>query len=369
MKQQPGKLGIREYVAIAILIVGSKATETLPTVLFSTAKNAAWMVPLLAGGIFFIPLFLLIKTLSLFQDKDLFYVIKKLFGKYIGFFICLLIFAISSFGIAFESRLYTDIIRSYYFNTTPVLVLYSLFMAICAYGAKKGIFHVGSVSYLIIFYVLVSLYFALFLSTRDSNIDAMLPFWGQGKLAIIKDSTKALTMVSEFFVFAMLVPYIKSYKEFRKGTWIAYIYVCIQISAATLIFICMFDQSLGGLGYPFHTAIRYISLGSYIPNIEIFFFVIWIMGAFIRFSAFLYISALMFGNLFKIKDFEFLIPSIAVIYLLIGKIPESSIEANLDWQPLFQTFVGPLFAAISLMIWLTALLKGEFKHANNKNGM
>ena len=80
----------------------------------------------------------------------------------------------------------------------------------------------------------------------------------------------------------------------------------------------MFDTSLEGIGYPFHTAIRYISLGSYLPNIEIIFFVIWILAVFIRFTAFLYINALMFGHLFKIKDFEFLIPALATIYLLIG---------------------------------------------------
>jgi spore germination protein KB len=369
MKQQPGKLGIREYVAIAILMVGSKATVTTPSSLFSVAKNAAWMVPLLSGVIFFVPLLFLMKTMSFFQDKDLFFVIEKLFGKYIGFLFCLIIFIVSSIAISSDSRIYTDIISAYYFNTTPVLLLYSVLMAVCAYGAKKGILIIGSVSYLVIFYVLISLYFALFLSTQDSNIHSMFPIWGQGKLTILKESSKALSQFSEFFLLAMLVPYFKSYREFQKGTWIAYVYVCIQISAVTLIFICMFDESLGGLGYPFHTAIRYISLGSYIPNIEIFFFVIWIMGAFIRFSAFLYISALMFGKLFKIKDFEFLIPSIAVIYLLVGKIPGSSIEASLGWQPLIQAIVGPMFAAVSVMIWLTALLKGEFKHANNKSGM
>ena len=69
MKQQPGKLGIREYVSIAILMVGAKATEDTPAILYSQVQNAAWMIPILSGGIFFIPLFLLIKTLSLFQGQ------------------------------------------------------------------------------------------------------------------------------------------------------------------------------------------------------------------------------------------------------------------------------------------------------------
>ncbi|MBO0961380.1 GerAB/ArcD/ProY family transporter [Neobacillus sp. MM2021_6] len=367
MNQLPGKLGIREYVSIAILMVGSKATEDTPAVLFTKDQNAAWMIPILSAGIFFIPFFLLLKTLSLFQGKNLFFIIQKLLGKYIGFFVCLVIFIITSAGISFDSRTYTNIIRAFYFRTTPILILYALLMAVCAYGAKKGIQHIGSVAYLLILYAIIGLFVALGLSTQDSNVQAMLPIWGPGKMEIIRQSSQSLTLFADFFLLTMLIPYLTSYKEFRKGTWIAYIYVSIQISVATLLFICMLDHMLGGVGYPFHTAIRYISLGSYIPNIEIIFFIIWIMSAFIRFTAFLYISVQMFGHIFKIKDFEFLIPSLATLYLLIGIIPESPIELGIEWEKMVQTVAGPAFAAISLILWLSALLKGEFKHAKDQN--
>ncbi len=167
----------------------------------------------------------------------------------------------------------------------------------------------------------------------------------------------------------MLIPYITSNKDFRKGTWIAFVSVTISLSASLLLYISMFDVSLETIGYPFHTVIRYISLGSYLPNIEIFFFVIWIMGAFIRFSAFLYINAMMFGHLFKIKDFEYLIPSLAVIYLLIGSIPETPLEVTLEFKRFIGNIGGLTFSAIAIILWLTALLKGEFKHAKNKNSM
>src|SRR3954469_9525723 len=99
MKQQPGKLGVREYVAIAIFMIGVKITEDTPSLLYGQAKNALWMIPLISGGIFFVPLFLLVKTMSLFQDKSFFAVIRQLLGKYIGFFVCLLIFVINSYAI------------------------------------------------------------------------------------------------------------------------------------------------------------------------------------------------------------------------------------------------------------------------------
>ena len=177
-----------------------------------------------------------------------------------------------------------------------------------------------------------SFYLALFLSIQDSNIEAIFPIWGPGKLEILKESTLRLTLFADFFILTSLIPYLTSYKDFRKGTWIAFVFVIIQISVAILIYICLFDTTLAGIGYPFHTAIRYISFGTFLTNVETLFFPIWLMSAFIRFSAFLYINALMFGHLFKIKDFEFLIPSLATIYLLIGMIPETPIDVTLGFK-------------------------------------
>ncbi len=63
-------------------------------------------------------------------------------------------------------------------------------MSVCAYGAKKGIQHVGSVSYLIVYYVILSLIIALLLSTQDSTIQSIFPIWGPGKFEILKQSTQ-----------------------------------------------------------------------------------------------------------------------------------------------------------------------------------
>lgn len=369
MKQQAGKLGIREYAAIAILMVGAKVSEDTPAMLYSHVKNASWMIPLLAGAVFFVPYYLLLKTFSVHQNKSLFELIEKLFGKYIGFFICLSIFFINSAAISFDTRTYSNIIRTYYFTTTPNLIIYAIFMFVCAYGAKKGIQHIGSVSYIVIFYVLVSLYLVLLISTQDASISAMFPILGTGKTDILKESFHRLNLYADFFILTAIIPYVTSIKDFKKSTWIAYFYVIIQLSAAVLVFVCLFDVTLTGMGYPFHTAIRYISFGRFLTNIEILFLPIWLMSAFIRFSAFLYINALMFGHLFKIKDFEYLIPSLAVIYLLVGMIPETPLDVAFIFKSREQYIAGPMFVVLCILLWATALFKGDFKHAKKKNSM
>ena len=363
------KLGIREYMSIAVLMVGAKATDSNPALLYNNVQNAAWMVPLLSAIIFFVGFFLLLKTMELFQGKNLFFVIQQLLGRYIGFFICLVIFLISSIAISFDSRTYTNIIRSFYFTTTPNLIIYALLMVISAYGAKKGIQNIGSVGYIIVFYTVLSFCFALIISSQDSTYQALFPIWGPGKLEILKHSALKMTLFAEFFLLTMLIPNMTSTKEFRKGTWYALAFVSLQISAAIIIFISMFDTSLKGMGYPFHTSISFLSLGIYLPNIEIFFFVLWILAIFVRFAVFLYLNALMFAHIFKIDELEFLIPPLATIYLLIGSIPENPIEVALVFKQSITNSAGPIFFIISLLLWLAALVKGEFKHAKNRNGM
>jgi spore germination protein KB len=369
MKQQPGKLGMREYIAILILTVGSKATEDTPTTLYHGVQNSAWMVPILSGVFFVIPLFLLLKTMSLFQGKNLVEVIQLVFGKYIGFIVCLIIFFITSFAVSLDSRTYSDVIRTFYFETTPNVAIYGILMFVCAYGAKKGIQHIGSVAYLVLFYALVALYIVLLLSLQDSNIESILPIWGAGKLELLKESTLRLTIYAEFFLAALLIPYMKSNKDFQKGTWLSFVYTIIHMSIATFLYLCLFDRSLGFIGYPFHTLIRYISFGTFLGNIEILFLPVWLMTAFIRFAALLYINTLLFGQIFKIKNFEYLIPAMATIYLLIGMIPETPLDVSIEFKPIIRAVAGPTFAVISILLWLVARLKGEFKHAKKKNSM
>lgn len=368
MVQKSGQLGIREYICIAFLMIGMKGSEDTPAILYHDVQNASWMIPILSGGLFFVPLFLLLKTLSLFQGQNLFAVIQQLLGKYAAFLVCLLIFLFNSLAISFDSRTYTTIIRAFYFATTPNLILYAIFMFVCAYAAKKGIQRIGSISYLLIIYVALSFAAALFLSVQDSQIEAIFPIWGPGKLEILKASIPSLTLFADLFILTTIIPYITSYKDFRNGTWIAFVCVIVQLSLAAFLFIALFDKAFEGIAYPFHTAIRYISIGDILPNIETLFFPIWLSAAFIRFSAFLYINAHMFGQLFKIKDFQFLIPSLAAIYLLIGMIPDTPIDVAFI-KALIHHTAGPMFAVISITLWLAAWFKGEFKHAKKKHSL
>ena len=60
-------------------------------------------------------------------------------------------------------------------------------------------------------------------------------------------------------------------------------------------------MSLKDIAYPFHTTTRYISIGSFLSNIETFFLPIWLMLVFIRLSAFYTLALSCSANYLKLK--------------------------------------------------------------------
>ncbi|WP_442598876.1 GerAB/ArcD/ProY family transporter [Neobacillus sp. D3-1R] len=362
MNQSGGKIGIKEYVALVTLVIGTKLADNTPAILYEKMDNAAWMSPIIIGISSIIPIYFLLKVLSLYPDKGLMEVFKHLCGKYIGYLIVLVLWLIGSFAIIIDSAIYTDIIGTMYFTKTPTLILYLILMGVSAYGAKKGLEQIGSVAWSVIFYIKITLFVALILSFKQGNIDYLFPFLGQGQWDILKESSLKLSLFAEFLYLGIIASNIKSFKYFRKGTWISLIMLTIELPVAIASFLILYDyEPLKLVNYPFHETIRYLSLG-FLSNIETFFFPFWLISAFVRFSFYLYLSGMMFGWLFKIKNFEYVIPSLATLFIFLGMIPETPTFQIYHVRDNLLTLITPFYFFLPILLWVIAKLKGETKN-------
>ncbi|MCH1627372.1 GerAB/ArcD/ProY family transporter [Ferdinandcohnia quinoae] len=362
MKEQKGKIGIREYVAIILLTVGVKLSDDTPAIIIEHVDSALWIVPLLIGLLSFIPIYLLIKVITTYKNKNLHDVILHLFGRYLGVVISLGLLLMGTASLIVDSAVYVDILGTMYYTETPSIIIYCVLVAICAYGGKKGLEQIGSVAWLVLFYVKISLLMALILTLRNSNLSFMFPILGSGGWEIIKESTSHISIYGDFFYLGLIAPYLTSAKVFKKGTLLALLIITIELSLSFLIYIFLFDYpSLKMLNYPYHEIIRYISVG-FLTNIETFFLPIWLLAAFVRFSFYLYLISLFLGGIFNIKNFEYLIPTIATIIVIIGMVPESPTFTIFFLRERLLYIISPLFIILPCLMWLLAKIKGDLKH-------
>ncbi|HWO75339.1 MAG TPA: endospore germination permease [Bacillus sp. (in: firmicutes)] len=368
MNHLEGKIGIREYVSILIILVGLRLADDTPVLITTDAKNAGWIIPLISGVISIIPVFLLVQVFSVHREKNLFQILIHLFGKWLGTAVCFILFILGLIGFTSEASVYTDIIGTMYFSKTPTILIYSILMVVSVYGARKGLLHIGSVSWLVIFYVKIALFISLILSFTKGNYLYIFPIFGEGLGEIVKEGASKISIYIDFLLFiGFIVPLFQNFHQFKKGTKIALIIVSIELSVAVLSYIMLFDYvTVSKLNFPFHETIRYISFG-FITNIETFFFPFWLIATFLKFSAYLHIVTLMFAQIFKIKRTERLIPLFAVAVLFLGMLPETPTFTIFSLRDQLFDFTSSLFFILPCVMWIFAKIKGDFKNETEIN--
>ncbi|WP_047982982.1 GerAB/ArcD/ProY family transporter [Ornithinibacillus californiensis] len=366
MEQSKQLIGIKEYVAIALLMIGTKLTDDTPSIIFENVKNAGWMTPIINGLIAIIPIYFLMKVVTNYKSKNLAEVTDHLFGKFFSFLILLLLLAVGLSAVIIDTAIYTDIIGTMYFSKTPTIIIYGILMFVCAYGASRGFEQIGSVAWIVFPYLQGSLLLALILTIGQGNTAFLFPLFGPGTWEVVKESSLKLSIYADFLYLFLFYPYIKNSKVFKKGTWLSFILIVINMSISMACYVFLFDyQSIMQLNYPYHEVIRTITFG-FMINMEALFLPFWLIASFVRFSIYLYVIAILFGHLFKIKHFEYLIPSLATSIVFLGMIPESPTFAIFNLRENLILIVSPLFFFLPCLMWLVAKLKGEYKNANKK---
>lgn len=365
MVQTKEKIGLREYIAIVLIMTSTKLTDNTPVLLVEPLYTAGWMAPIISSILSIIPIFLLIQVMSKYQEMNLLEVSDRLFGKIISTIFLLLLLVIAFSTLVVDTAIYTDIIWTMYFNRTPPIIIYGILLFVSTYGAKRGLEQIGSVSWLVLPYLQVSLLLALILTIGEGNFSFIHPLFGQSSWEVIKESTLRHSILADFIYIFILYPYLKSKKKFSRGSWLALILTTVNLTLSMLCFILYFDyNTVMQLNYPYHEVIRTISFG-FITNMETLFLPFWLIAAFVRFSIYLYIVAFIFGHIFKIRHFEYVIPSIATVIVCLGMIPESPSFTLFNFKDFLLIIASPAFFLFPILFYVVLKIKGGNKNVNN----
>lgn len=352
MNKVKPSLGIREYIAIALALSSTKLTDDVPSLLFKQGENSSWMIIIGTAIFASIPIYLLVKMISEHEENCLFEVIHDACGKVFGNILLFICWSFLTMQIIIISATYVDIIGTMYFIKTPHLFIYATFLGVCGYAAMKGIQHIGSVSWLCFIPITIAFLLALILTITKGSFTFLFPILGPGVKEIMTQSMIKVAIYIDFFFICFLATYMRHVKEFKKGTWIAFVVVVFELTIAVLSYILLFDYKTVQLfNYPHHEAIRFISAG-FLTNLELFFFPFWAIATFVRFSVYIYIQSLIFGRLFRIENSRFIIPAVIAIVISIGLIPEapSLTVFKIHTYALHGSSIG--FILIPLLLWI-----------------
>lgn len=287
------KIGSRELFASIVFIIAFKVTDMTPSILFKDGKSASWILPIISGLVVIIPLLALLYLLKKYKDKGIIEITYLLTGTYVGFIIALFLFLFYLLDTAVNSRNYVDIMSTMFFPRTPIMATLSflLFGGYCI--ARQGIEGIGR--------------------TGIQNL--------------FVSGVKNSPILSDIFVFAAVFPFVRSYKDFKKASLLGLGTSILTMLIYLLIFTMVFDYPpMEIISFPYQQLTTFVKVGRSIERIEPVYFFFWTLAAAIRFAIYIYLTTLLFAQVFKLKEFKPLLLPMTWLIILLGMLPENSVQ-------------------------------------------
>jgi len=353
------KIGSREFFSIIVLSIGTKLSDVTPTLMVDDGKNASWMIPIIAGLIFFIPFLLILKLLKRYNNKNILEVIEQLTGKWVTLLLGSVLFFFVAATTITESRSYVDIISTMYYSDSPQLAIYFLFIGSSYLIAKHGLEAIGRVAWLSLPYIKISLLFLVLFLIPDLQFGRIFPILGPGLGPLLEEGFTMSTLYGDLFLFTIIYPLLNSQKNFHLTSWIGFGVVVFELALFMMIYTSFYEySSLEKVSYPWHEITRYVHFGA-IEHTETFYLAFWLGAALIRFAIYLYGIAILLSYLFKINEFEPLLITIATLVIFIGILPENPLTYGLEFREnIIMKYSSYFYIIFPFLLWLTAKWKG-----------
>ncbi len=320
MKDLDYKIGGREFASILLLTLGVKLADTTPTLLFKSAGQSSWMLPLLSMVLMMVSLMFFFPLLKKYKDKGLVQIINLTAGKYLGFAINMMLFLTVFLAMTNNTQSYVDIISGMFYKKTPTLFLMMVFVLTFTYVATRGIDTIGRVAWLVTPYIKINLFVLLLLNWRYYDFTFINPIFGPGIAPILKGGVINSSVFADVIVIAVIYPYIKNHKTFRNMTLISLVVAAIELSVFMFGYVVAFGgPGAGRMSFPFQQFTRMAQIGIGIQHVESLFLVFWIMASVVHFATYLYTASALFTNTLNIKENEPMLLPFAGLAILLGE--------------------------------------------------
>ncbi len=304
MKLEAGRITTFQYLLSVTCFIQS---STLLTAFFTPfAKQDSWFVVLL-GIVAALPVLFVYKAIMhSFRDMNLIEICQASLGRFAGtaaslifiwFFLTLTSLNLSNFSSFMHQTLLIE---------TPVFVIATIFILLCAYTVHKGLKVVTRYAalFVIMAFTLIALVIVFTYNIADYN--NFLPMLMQPVKQYVQ-SVNILVAVpfGELLAFLMITPYISRGKN-HKG---AYLLGGFLLGSTSLLYVVLQNNAvLGSVGHMFpqppFEMLRMVNIGGSINRLEVLFAIILIILLFFKIAFLYYISVLAIAQLFRLKSYH-----------------------------------------------------------------
>ncbi|MEK4223532.1 GerAB/ArcD/ProY family transporter [Bacillus sp. FSL W8-0116] len=308
--------GLQLFILIFLFEMGSAIVLPLSV----QTRQDAW-ISVLGGMLGGLVLFLIYQRLYLYYPNKLMTTyIQDILGTVLGRIIGFVYVVYFLYLAARVLRDFGELLVTFSYPETPVLIINAIMMATLVYALNKGIEVMARTSELsfVVLYILAIIGFVLVFVSGLVKIDHLRPMLENGIKPILKAvATETLYVpFGEMIVFTMILPYLNR-PEKAKAVGLS----AVTISGINLMIITAINIGVLGVDlfsravFPLLATIQQIEMPDFLERLDIFFLIALVIGGFFKIGLFFYAATIGAAEIFRISDYKKLVYIVAIIIL------------------------------------------------------
>lgn len=346
------QMGLMMYPAIlatALLIV--------PGITGKYAKNDLWLSPIWGSLVGYLTFFTAYQLHKLYPEDTMIQYSRKILGSIPGAVsgLIFLIFYLHIIGLML--REYSEFIVGTILSFTPISVVSLLMMVACAYAVTGGVEVLARIAQFFIPFVVVSLLIMFLLLIPDMHPKHLFPVLEHGIMPSIRGAATPQAWFSEFFLISFLLPVLRDRENGKKSGLLTILAVTITLAITNLVVLLVSGRDVVTVVYPLMDAAMYISFADFFENLDAVVMAIWVIGAFIKISAFFYAATLGTAQWLRLTDYRPLVLPMAFLIFLFSFWGMPTFQYLFDFidhtGPFYLTLLQTVFPFFLLLIaWI-----------------
>ncbi|MCL2169848.1 MAG: spore germination protein [Defluviitaleaceae bacterium] len=359
------KISLRQMQALLFLEIFGFGITALPRRVAQAAANDGW-VGVVAATFVVLLMVLIITQISKKTEYRSFYdMVCALVSTPVGTLICLFMVARLALLAAFNLRIFAEITQTILLPTTPTFVVFAAMLALCAYGASKGMESRARMAELLILVVLLPLVVVFGISGREIDFTNLLPLFHADPASLGNATFNAFFAFNGIDMLLLIIPFISNKKSLTKSA----LGVVATMGGFMVILTAVTIARFGATGvtshtWPFLKMMDTMTLpGSVIDRQGALMMTFWIISAYAIINAALFFSSLLLKDVVKRGNHFHYILITAPIIGILAALPRNLPRVYELFDKYNRTFSIGAMVILPILLLVASKIRRRLKNA------
>jgi len=321
-------IGNWELSALVIMSFCTKIFLNYPRVMSESAGSAGWILSAYTSLLAFVIFTFMLRLYKKNYGMDLID-LGELIGGAPGRIITgVVIISFLIYFIPVNLREFSENMKIISLVISPISFVTLFFLGTMILAAYFGLEAITRVNAIAVPVISAGFILILVLVGQLYDFSKLMPWFGTGLQEIFIGGLPKLSYFSEIIIFFMLPPFLKKFNNFRKSSYIGFVFAGSFLFLSTLVFLLVFEYPTSTESFlPIFQLSRLINYGRFLQRGESVFLIMWSFAAMLYLSFGFFMLLYTFKKTLKLEYYKPLIMPFAVIIFSLSLTPPNLMSA------------------------------------------